>query len=185
VPLRGAAADPSSDYETPLGRVAVDAEALQRLEASPDFRDRRALIPARARDRDAVAFLDVARFAAPGADPGRRAARRRIRPVAAAIAPLLDVRTLVVSSDFTIACRFRIRAVHRARARTHRHQTTTPSKRSWTVMRPASGIPGAHRCDDLRPQSARRLLELLPVDWRGSLWAYAMSGAINGDYGAR
>jgi hypothetical protein len=37
VPLRGAAADPSSDYETPLGRVAVDAEALQRLEAAPQF----------------------------------------------------------------------------------------------------------------------------------------------------
>jgi AmmeMemoRadiSam system protein B/AmmeMemoRadiSam system protein A len=91
-------------FETPLGPVALDVQAIKRLRGNPDFGG-----PAAAHDPEhslevELPFLQVV---APDARiipilVGARTPRETARRMARALAPLLDEHTLVVvSSDFT------------------------------------------------------------------------------------
>ena len=185
-PLRGAAVDPSTQYETPLGCMPVDLEAIETLAAHPEFeRDSRPFGSEHAIEMQ-LPFLQVV---APDARlvPVLVGELRgeEFRAAAAALQPLFDARTLVVvSSDFvhygapygyvpfTDRVPERIReldeeAIHaleaRDAARFQRHLQQT----------------GATICGR-RPLGV--LLELLRPGWVGDLCAYTTSGEITGDW---
>src|SRR5512143_487388 len=102
VPLRGAAVDPSAQYETPLGRMTVDLEAVDALVAHGRFeRDTRPFALEHAIEMQ-LPFLQLLLPEAKLVPVLVGELRgEEFREAGTALRPLLDARTLVVvSSDF-------------------------------------------------------------------------------------
>jgi hypothetical protein len=185
--VRGAAVDPSTHYQTPLGRLAVDAEAVATLAATGAcVADPGPFVLEHAIEMQ-LPFLQVlapeVRLVPVIVGETRPEDGRRI---AAALSAVLDDRTLVVvSSDFThygphygyVPFTERVpesiealdteaiaALTSRDAARFHAHLART----------------GATICGR-RPLGV--FLEMVPGDWHGERCAYATSGAITGDYG--
>jgi len=186
VPLRRAAVDPSTHYETPLGRMPVDMDAVQALAARPEFElDARPFMHEHAIEMQ-LPFLQVRL-------PGARLVPVLVGDVhgdalaaaAAGIGALLDERTLlVVSSDFTHYgpqygyVPFQEEVPERIEA-LDRQAIEALTGRRLEGFDDLLERTGATICGR-RPLAV--LLQLAASDWRGELCAYTTSGEITGDY---
>jgi AmmeMemoRadiSam system protein B/AmmeMemoRadiSam system protein A len=187
VALNGAAVDPSSHYQTPLGRMAVDLEAVEQLAAQPDFwcstepfEQEHAIemqLPFLQHRLPDARLVPVIIGDVQGEDSDR---------IAASLAPLLDGSTLVVvSSDFMhygsnfgyvpfnedVAGKIRdydaqaIDAI--TRGSFDDFQSVLKRTNNTICGRKPIGV----------------LLQLMPRTWKGELRSYTNSGEITGDYG--
>ncbi len=186
VALRGAAVDPSSHYESPLGRMPVDLDAVHALSEQPRF----ACSPRPFRDEHAIEMqLPFLQHRLPYARlvPVLVGELRddEFDEVASMVSSLLDDETLlIVSSDFMhygsafdyvpfqdhVADRIReydgqaIDAITRG---------SFPDFQS-VLQRTGNTICGR------RPLGV--LLQLMPRTWRGELRFYTNSGELTGDW---
>jgi AmmeMemoRadiSam system protein B/AmmeMemoRadiSam system protein A len=186
VPMHGAAVDPSTHYETPLGRMPVDTAAVETLGSRPGVRTSARPFQLEHAIEMQLPFLQL------------RLPQARLVPMligelrgdehdalAAGLAPLLDARTLlVVSSDFVhygpnygyvpfvddVPARIReldrqaIAAIEakdfaRFQAMLERTEATICGRRPLGV-----------------------LLHLVQRDWSAELRSYATSGDLTGDF---
>jgi MEMO1 family protein len=184
--LRGAAVDASTAYETPLGRMPVDVEAVHALAGNDAFDcDARPFVHEHAIEMQ-LPFLQL-RLPAARLVPVLVGDLRggAATAVANALRPLCDERTLlVVSSDFTHFgpqygyVPFQEDVPARIEALDHQAigMLAARQSESFEAMLEKTGatICGRH------PLAV--LLELAAPDWRGELCAYTTSGAMTGDY---
>jgi AmmeMemoRadiSam system protein B/AmmeMemoRadiSam system protein A len=186
VAVRGAAVDPSTHYDTPLGRVEVDLEATALLAAEPSFAaDPKPFVPEHAIEMQ-LPFLQVvlpqAKLVPVLIGDARPASSATITH---AIAQLLDLRTLVVvSSDFTHYgtgygyVPFRDRVPERIEALDHEtiEALVMLDRERFRAHLETTGTTVCGR----RPLAT--LLDLAPHTWQAELLGYTTSGAVTGDY---
>jgi MEMO1 family protein len=187
VALNGAAVDPSSHYETPLGRMAVDLEAVERLAAQPGFWCSTEPFEQEHAIEMQLPFLQ------------HRLPDARLVPVivgdvqgedfdqvAASLAPLLDGSTLVVvSSDFMhYGSNFGyvpFKEDVSEKIRDYDAQAIDAITRGsledfQSVLRRTNNTICGRKPIGV-------LLQLMPRTWKGELRSYTNSGEITGDYG--
>lgn len=186
VALRQAAVDPSTHYETPLGRMAVDLEAVRSLARRPEFESTAHPFVHEHAIEMQLPFLHERAPAAKlvpilvGDVHGESVAG-----VAAGLAALMDARTLlVVSSDFTHYgpqygyVPFQEEVPQRLEA-LDRQAIAALTERRPEDFDELLGRTGATICGR---HALAVLLQVAGDDWRGELCAYTTSGEITGDY---
>jgi AmmeMemoRadiSam system protein B/AmmeMemoRadiSam system protein A len=184
VMLRGTAVDPSIQYETPLGRIPVDSEAVAALSTHPGVvADARPFAAEHAVEMQ-LPFMQVLLPAA-RLIPVLVGEARGGESAAAALAPLLDDRTLlVVSSDFTHYgadygyVPFTEQVPESIEA-LDREAIAALLERDAGRFQAHLRRSGATICGR-RPLAV--FLELLRPEWKGELLGYTTSGALTGDF---
>ncbi|HZL83895.1 MAG TPA: AmmeMemoRadiSam system protein B [Candidatus Krumholzibacteria bacterium] len=187
VPLRGLAVDPSSEYESPLGRMRVDVEAVERLATLPNvvcsprpFATEHAIemqLPFLQHRLPEASLVPV--LVGEEVDAVARAA------VVSGLVTLLDERTLVVvSSDF----------MHYGRAFDYVPFTEdVPTRIEGTDAEAIAALArgSASEFEAVLQRTGNTIcgrrplllvLRLAASRWKGELLAYTTSGAISGDW---
>jgi AmmeMemoRadiSam system protein B/AmmeMemoRadiSam system protein A len=185
-PLTGAAVDPSSHYESPLGRVAVDLEAVEALASQPHF----VCSPRPFAQEHAIEMqLPFLQHRLPRATlvPVLVGELRgdEFDEVAASLSALLDARTLfVISSDF----------MHYGKAFGYVPFVDRVEENIRSFDAQAIDAITRGSFDDFHSVLERTgnticgrrplgvLLQMLPRTWKGELRGYTTSGTITGDW---